>query len=101
MHIPWQAALAMVFYTGNFVSCDLPDRHTAEGYRGVSGILKKIVGAGIGLFIAFLGLKNAGIIAANPRSIVGLGNVSSPSVLLGLAGIVLTIILVARKCQEP
>lgn len=97
MHIPWQAALGMVFYTGLlFMAISLTGirRKIIEAFPAS---FKKIVGAGIGLFIAFLGLKNAGIIVANPRSIVGLGNMASPTVLLGLGGVVLTIVLVARK----
>ncbi len=97
MHIPWQAALGMVFYTGIlFLGISLTGIRQ-KIIEAFPASFKKIIGAGIGLFIAFLGLKNAGIVAANPRSIVGLGNMASPTVLLGLAGIVLTIILVARK----
>jgi AGZA family xanthine/uracil permease-like MFS transporter len=97
MHIPWQAALGMVFYTGLlflFISLTGLRQKIIESFPAS---FKKIVGAGIGSFIAFLGLKNAGIIVANPRSVVGLGNMASPTVLLGLAGIILTIVLVARK----
>ncbi len=97
MHIPWQAALGMVFYTGLlFLAISLTGirQRIIEAFPAP---FKKIVGAGIGLFIAFLGLKNAGIIVANPRSLVGLGSMSSPPVLLGLAGLILTIVLVIRK----
>jgi AGZA family xanthine/uracil permease-like MFS transporter len=60
---------------------------------------KKTVGAGIGLFIAFIGLKNAGIIVADSHSIAALGNFTSARVLLGFAGILLTIVLVNRRVR--
>ena len=97
MHIAWQAALGMVFYTGvlfMLISLTGIRRLIIEAFP-VS--FKKIIGAGIGLFIAFLGLKNAGVIAANPRTIVGLGNMASPTVLLALGGTILTIVLVVRR----
>lgn len=97
MHIPWQAALGMVFYTGVlFLVISL----TGIRERIINAFpqaFKRIVGSGIGLFIAFLGLKNAGILVGNQRTIVGLGNMASPTVLLGLGGIVVTVILVLRK----
>ncbi len=52
---------------------------------------------GIGLFIAFIGLRNAKIIVANPATFVGLGHASDPQVLLAAAGLVLIAILLARK----
>lgn len=97
MHIPWQAALGMVFYTGvlfMIISWTGIRKLIIDAFPLV---FKKIIGAGIGLFIAFLGLKNAGVIAANPRTIVGLGNMASPTVLLALVGTILTVVLVVRR----
>lgn len=55
--------------------------------------LKYAIGAGIGFFIAFIGFKNAGIIADDAATFVKLGDLSNPTVLLGLFGIVLVLIL--------
>src|SRR6202453_3636963 len=96
MHIPWQAAIGMVFYSGLLfllVSVTGIRRKLIESFPAS---FKKTVGAGIGLFIAFIGLKNAGIIVANPHSIAALGNFGSARVLLGFAGIVVTVIMVNR-----
>jgi AGZA family xanthine/uracil permease-like MFS transporter len=96
MHIPWQAAIGMVFYSGLLfllVSVTGIRRKLIESFPPS---FKKTVGAGIGLFIAFIGLKNAGIIVANPHSIAALGNFGSARVLLGFAGIVATVIMVNR-----
>jgi AGZA family xanthine/uracil permease-like MFS transporter len=59
--------------------------------------LKIAVTCGIGLFIAFIGLKNGGVIVANPNTFVTAGNLASGPVALCLGGIILTIILVARN----
>ena len=97
MHIPWQAALGMVFYSGvifMLVSVTGIRRTIIDSFPAS---FKKTVGAGIGFYIAFLGLKNAGMVVANPRSIVSMGDLTSPTVVLGFAGILLAVILVLRK----
>ncbi len=97
MHIPWPAALGLVFYAGLlflFVSVSGLRRAIIAAFPAY---FKKAAGAGIGLFIAFLGLKNAGIVTSNPRSMVALGHISSPTVLLGIGGIIGAIALVRRK----
>lgn len=58
--------------------------------------LKLAVGAGIGLFIAYIGLKNAGIIVANGATVIGMGNLKDPQVLLSIFGIFITVILMVR-----
>lgn len=57
--------------------------------------LKFGISAGIGLFIAFVGLKNTGIITSNPDNLVGLGNLHSPEVLLALFGLAVSLVLMA------
>lgn len=97
MHIPWQAALGMVFYSGvifMIVSVTGIRRKIIDSFPAS---FKKTVGAGIGFFIAFLGLKNAGMVVPNPRSIVSMGDLTSPTVILGFVGILLAIIMVLRK----
>lgn len=59
--------------------------------------LKLAIGAGIGFFIAFIGLKNAGIIVANESTFVALGKLSEPTVLLAVFGLVITLFLLAKK----
>jgi len=62
----------------------------------IPGGLKFAVGAGIGFFITFIGLKNAGIIVANGATFVALGNLAHPTVLLGVFGILLVFVLHAK-----
>ncbi len=94
--IPWSEALGMVFVNGLiFLALSL------SGIRekiiaAIPHALKIAVTCGIGLFIAFIGLKNGGVIVANPATFVGAGDFASGPVALCLAGVFLTIILVAR-----
>ena len=88
MGIPWQTALGAVFISG--VAFLLL---TAFGIRQL--ILRSIphelyaaVAGGIGLFIAFIGLHNAGIIAPHPATLITLGNVRDPQTALALLGII-------------
>src|SRR6266481_1173765 len=95
--IPWQAALGLVFYSGLiFLTLSISGLRK----RLVEAIpmeLKLAITAGIGFFIAFIGLKNGGVIVANPATFVALGDLSKPGPLLVIAGIILTAILVTRK----
>src|SRR5206468_3924983 len=59
--------------------------------------LKIAVTCGIGLFIAFIGLKNGGVIVAHPETFVTHGNFASGPVALCLLGVLLTTVLVARR----
>ena len=95
--IPWQAALGLVFYSGLiFLALSV----TGLRKRLVEAIpieLKLAITAGIGFFIAFIGLKNGGVVVANPATFVGLGDLSKPGPLLVIAGVIATAILVTRK----
>lgn len=59
--------------------------------------IKKAIGAGIGLFIALVGLQNSGIIVNSESTVVTLGDVTQGTPLLALIGLVLTTVLMARK----
>lgn len=95
--IPWQTALSGVFVSGVVFML-----LTASGIREkivnmIPGVMKYSVSAGIGLFIAFLGLQNAKIIVPNEATAVGLGDLHNGAVLLAVFGIVLSILLVTAK----
>ncbi|MFA3791862.1 NCS2 family permease [Aliiglaciecola sp. SL4] len=95
--VPWEAALGIVFWNGIlFVLLSLLGirKKIADS---IPAALKIGVQCGIGLFIAFIGLKNAGLIIDNPATLVSLGDLSQPVTLLALVGIVGTIILVAKN----
>lgn len=67
--------------------------------NAIPASLKYAVSAGIGLFIAFVGLKGAGIIVADEATLVSVGDFGNPSTLLAIFGIILTLILLARKVK--
>lgn len=95
--IPWQAALGAVFVSG-VVFLVL----TAAGIRQliVAAIpfeLYAAVAAGVGLFIAFIGFRNAGLIAPHPATLVTLGNLRDPHTLLAIFGLLATAALLARR----
>ncbi len=99
MHVPWQTALGAVFLSGIIFLL-----LTFGGIRQrlVSAIpheLHAAVAGGIGLFIAFIGLKNVGIIVKNPATLVALGDVRSPTVLLAIFGILLIAVLQALRIK--
>ena len=86
MGMSWQAALAAVFVSGViFVVISVTGIRKAI-INAIPKQLKLAIGAGIGFFIAFVGLKNAGIIAGSEATFVTLGNFSTPSVLLAIFG---------------
>ena len=61
--------------------------------------LKHSISVGIGLFIAFIGLHSAGIIVKNPATLVGLGNMNSPMVWVGLIGLFISGVLLALRVK--
>lgn len=99
MGVPWQTALGLVFISGVlFIVL------TVAGVRQliVSAIPRALfsaIAAGIGLFIAFIGLRSAGLVVANPATIVGLGDVHSSTVLLSLLGLAILSILMVLKVR--
>ena len=97
MGLSWQAALAAVFLSSVlFLIITLIGLREAI-LNAIPQDLKLAIGAGIGFFLAFLGLANAGIVVASPSTLITLGNLASPPVLLALIGIVITLALYVRE----
>ena len=95
--IPWQTVLGVVFLSGLLFLLLTLTSIREQIVNGIPDCLKHGTAAGIGLFIAFIGLRNAKIIVANPATFVGFGRVSDPQVVLAAIGLVLIAILMARK----
>lgn len=96
MGLSWQAALAAVFLSSVLFLIITLVGLREDILNAIPQDLKLAIGAGIGFFLAFLGLANAGIVVANPSTLIGLGNLASPPVLLALIGIVITLVLYVR-----
>lgn len=95
--VPWSEALGMVFVNGVIFLLLSITGIREKIVAGIPHALKIAITCGIGLFIAFIGLKNGGVIVASPATFVTHGNFASGPVALCLGGIVLTAILVARR----
>ena len=94
--VPWQSALGLVFINGViFLALSLTGIRE-KIIQSIPYQLKLAITCGIGLFIAFIGLKNGGIIVGSPATLVTHGNLGSPPVVLCFAGILLSAMLVAR-----
>ncbi|MDY0410547.1 NCS2 family permease [Virgibacillus soli] len=91
--IPWQTALSGVLVSGLiFIVLSLSGLREMI-INAIPANLKMAVGAGIGLFIAFIGFQNAGIIVGNDATLVAIGDLSSSSTLLAIFGLVVSVIL--------
>ena len=95
--VRWQDALGMVFINGIIFLLLSLTGVREKIVKAIPYSLKIAITCGIGLFIAFIGLKNGGVIVDNPATLVSHGDFTSGPVVVCLVGIILTIILVARK----
>lgn len=97
MGYSWQFALTAILIEGFiFVVLTLTKVRTLI-VDAIPASVKRAIGAGIGLFIAFIGLKNAGIIVESSATFVTIGTMTEGTALLGVIGIVLTSVLVIKK----
>jgi AGZA family xanthine/uracil permease-like MFS transporter len=99
LHIPWQTALGAVFLSGIIFLAI-----TATGIRqmilhAIPHELYAAVASGIGLFIAFVGFHNAGLVAGDPETFVTLGNIRNPTTVLALFGLILMVALEVKKVR--
>jgi AGZA family xanthine/uracil permease-like MFS transporter len=95
--VPWQTALGVVFLSGMLFLLLTLTNVREHIVNGIPDCLKHGTAGGIGLFIAFVGLRNARIIVANPATFVAFGKTSDPQVLLAAAGLLLIAILMVRR----
>ncbi|MGD0427079.1 MAG: NCS2 family permease [Candidatus Acidiferrales bacterium] len=95
--VPWQTALGVVFLSGLLFLLLTLTNVREHIVNGIPDCLKHGTAAGIGLFIAFVGMRNAKIIVANPATFVAFGRISDREVLLAAAGVILIAILMIRR----
>ncbi|TCS39574.1 AGZA family xanthine/uracil permease-like MFS transporter [Paucimonas lemoignei] len=93
MGLPWQVALGAVFISGCLFMAISLLRVREAIINGIPRSIRLGITAGIGLFLAIISLKSAGIIAANPATFVTLGNLHNIPTLLAIAGFLLTVAL--------
>lgn len=97
MGYSWQFALTAVLIEGIiFILLTLTNVREAI-VNAIPMSLRNAIGAGIGLFIAFIGLESSGVIVSNENTLVALGDITSGSALLAIIGILITGLLYAKK----
>ncbi len=99
MKVSWQTALAAVFLDGILFILLTASRVREAIVNAVPYNLKLAVSAGIGLFIALIGLVGAGIVVDNPATLVSLGDLTKPAPILSLCGLLLMAVLHAYKVK--
>ncbi|TCP24091.1 AGZA family xanthine/uracil permease-like MFS transporter [Scopulibacillus darangshiensis] len=99
MGISWQTALAGVFIAGVIFLIITVFRIREIIINAIPPELKFATASGIGLYIAFIGFKNSGIIVSNQDTFVALGDLTDPGTLLAVIGVVITVILMVRQVK--
>ncbi|MGO9845012.1 MAG: NCS2 family permease [Candidatus Acidiferrales bacterium] len=97
MHVPWQTALAVVFFSGVLFLILTVTRVREQIVNGMPDGLKHSTAAGIGMFIAFVGMRNAKLIVASSATFVGIGSFADKELQTACFGLALTLILMARR----
>ncbi len=96
----WHVALAAVFIEG-IIFIILSAINVREAiFNAIPANMKKAVSVGIGMYIAFIGLQNAGVVINNASTCVSLGDVKTVPVALALIGTIITLVLVIRKVKS-
>lgn len=97
MHVPWQTALGVIFFSGFFFLILTVSRVREKIVNGIPDCLKHSTAGGIGMFIAFVGLRNANLVVANPATFVSLGSFGNHEAQLACVGLAIILILMTRK----
>lgn len=95
----WQFALTAVFIEGLLFILLTVTNLRERIVDSLPDTIKNAISAGIGLYIAFIGLQNAGIVTNSDATLVNLGDITQGPALLGIIGIVLTSVLLVRKVK--
>lgn len=97
MHVPWRTALGVIFLSGVLFLILTVTRVREQIVNGIPNCLKHSTAGGIGMFIAFVGLRNANLVVANPATFVSLGSFSDREAQLACVGLVIMFILMSRR----
>ena len=97
MHVPWPTALGVIFFSGVFFLILTVSRVREQIVNGIPECLKHSTAGGIGMFIAFVGLRNANLVVANPATFVSLGTFANREAQMACIGLAIILILMTRK----
>ena len=99
MGISWQVALGCVFITGIAFLILTVTKMRQALIEAIPPAIRYSIAAGIGMLVAFLGLMDAGLVVAHPATIVSLGRVASVPVMLCAIGLIVTVVMMAKKVR--
>ena len=99
MKVPWQVAMGVIFVEGIVITILVLVGLREAIMNAIPVGLRRAIAVGIGLFIAFIGLKSGGIIVANDATLVALGDFTSKTVWVALIGLAVTVIMMAFKVK--
>ncbi len=97
MHVPWRTALGVIFFSGVVFLLLTVTRVREQIVNGIPDCLKHSTAGGIGMFIAFVGLRNANLVVANNETFVSLGSFSNHEAQMACIGLAIMLILMTRK----
>jgi AGZA family xanthine/uracil permease-like MFS transporter len=97
MGVPWQTALGAVFISGLIFLLLTLLRVRSLIVDALPTSVRKAIAAGIGLFIAFIGLEKAGFIKLNQATFLSLGDITHPAAILAVFGLIVTAVMLALK----
>jgi len=97
MHVPWRTALGVILFSGVFFLLLTATRVREQIVNGIPECLKYSTAGGIGMFIAFVGLRNASLVVANPATFVSLGSFANQETQLACVGLAIMLVLMTRK----
>lgn len=97
MGVPWQTALGAVFISGIIFLIVSLFKVREAIVNAIPHSLKLAISAGVGMFLAIIALKNAGVVVASPATLVTLGNIYAPQTLLAIFGFFMIVALEYRR----
>ena len=97
MHVPWRTALGVIFFSGVAFLILTVTRVREQIVDGIPDCLKRSTAGGIGMFIAFVGMRNANLVVSHPATFVSLGSFKDHEAQLALIGLGIMLILMTRK----
>lgn len=99
LQLPWQVAMGVVFLEGIVILLLVLSGLREAIMDAIPVGIRRAIAVGIGFFIAFIGLKNAGIVVSDGATLVALGNLTDKNVIIALVGLVTTIAMMSLKIK--
>ncbi|MCD1295229.1 guanine permease [Methanocella sp. CWC-04] len=97
--LSWQTAMGIIFIEGVLITLLVLTNLRELVMDAIPKSLKVAIGVAIGIFIAFLGFKDAGLMVANPATYIAFGNIANPTVIISLIGLFIIIALMAFRVK--